>query len=56
MLSAAEHPMWTGHTDWTMIAGAYGRRMPLSDIAAGSKAETFFHITTSIKITEKLGG
>lgn len=46
MLSAGEHPMWVakqmGHSDWTMIARVYGRWMPTTDDAAGSKAELAF--------------
>lgn len=46
MLSAGEHPMWVakqmGHADWTMIARVYGRWMPSTDTAAGSKAVQMF--------------
>jgi len=53
MLSAAEHPMWVvkqmGHTDWRMIARAYGRWMPSAPDDAGTKAELAFSKGHSIE-------
>lgn len=45
MLSAGEHPMWVamqmGHSDWTMIARAYGRWMPSANVKAGSRQKIY---------------
>ncbi|KZL37550.1 hypothetical protein VT47_20180 [Pseudomonas syringae pv. syringae] len=56
MLSAGEHPMWVakqmGQTDWTMIARVYGRWMPTSTDAEGSKAVEKFKVgpTSSLEM------
>lgn len=58
MLSAGEHPMWVakqmGHNDWTMIARVYGRWMPSSSEAAGSKAEAAFDSGCGISSSDEL--